>query len=109
MGYYTKYSLDLVIPDTVDYDHYDVISALRTDTNAEYALDEEGSFGGECKWYYHEEDLKKFSKQFHETVFVLKGEGEDSGDLWLKYFYNGKMQMAPAQIFYDKFDPEKLK
>jgi hypothetical protein len=63
----------------------------------------------ECKWYEHEQDMRIFSKLFPEVVFTLKGEGEEPGDLWFKYFQNGKMQKAEAIITYDPFDPKKLK
>jgi len=109
MGYRTQYSLELVVPNTVSYQYEDVISDLRSSNEgAKYALEEDGSTAEECKWYDHQEDMRAFSRKYPETVFVLKGEGEEAGDLWLRYFYNGKMQDAPANITYDAFDPKKL-
>ena len=65
--------------------------------------------GYRCKWYEHQKHMKHFSKQFPTTLFTLSGEGEEPGDLWKKYFLNGKIQVANAKITYDKFDARKLK
>lgn len=66
-------------------------------------------FESECKWYEHEEDMKKVSKEYPETIFVLEGDGEESGDIWKKYFMNGKMQSCKAIMTFENFDESKLK
>lgn len=66
-------------------------------------------FEGETKWYEHEEHMKAISKQYPDVIFQLNGEGEESGDIWVKYFVNGKMQVAEAKITFDDFNEKKLK
>jgi hypothetical protein len=59
-------------------------------------------FDGECKWYDHEDDMRRLSNVYNDIIFILNGFGEDSEDIWRKYFYNGKCQVAEAKITYDK-------
>jgi len=51
----------------------------------------------------------KISQFFPETLFTLKGEGEEAGDLWATYYYNGRYQGAKVTIKYEDFDVMKLK
>jgi NAD+--asparagine ADP-ribosyltransferase len=65
-------------------------------------------FKEQCRWYDHEFDMRRVSKHYKDVLFTLKGEGEESEDLWVKYFLNGKMQTVVARITFDDFDPSKL-
>jgi hypothetical protein len=86
-----------------------VINELRNfSEGANYAFDEKGSTQDGCKWYDHDDDFLKFSKSFPDWLFILKGEGEESGDVWKKYYLNGKKQEAKAKISFDDFDEKKL-
>ncbi len=53
--------------------------------------------------------MRTMSKHFAEVVFSLSGEGEESGDIWTKYFLNGKMQIEKAEVRVAPFDKSKLK
>lgn len=66
------------------------------------------AFYTNAKWYDHEQDMRILSAKFPEIVFWLSGQGENSEDLWQKYFFEGKMQEAYAKIVYDDFDSSKL-
>lgn len=103
MGYYTSYSLDIV-----EGDHELIKELVETNEHAAYAIDVTGDTESECKWYSCEEDLKDFSAKHPDALFKLRGEGEESGDIWEAYFKNGKMQMCPAKIVFDDYDESKL-
>lgn len=104
MGYYTNYNL------SVEPDNEKMIETVRERIeSARYALTESGDDRASCKWYGHEDDLKLISFENPNHLFTLWGEGEESGDLWVKYFKAGKMQMEKAKITYGEFDEEKLK
>ena len=92
------------------YDEQAIISEfLKEYEDARYALDGFGQSAERCKWYEHEKNLLEFSKKYPEVLFSLSGEGEESGDIWKKYFLNGKVQVATAQIIFEDPDFDFLK
>ena len=99
MGYYTSFKLEVVVDrnDEIDYEKV-VVNHIGHDP-----------FEDESEWVSHEKDMKEISKKYPQVLFELKGEGEDSGDLWKTYFKNGKMQRCTARIVYDDFDEAKMR
>ncbi|MEI2465158.1 hypothetical protein [Niallia taxi] len=53
--------------------------------------------------------MREISKLYPGVIFKLHGEGEESGDVWYKYFKDGKMQDCPAKLAFDEYDENKLK
>jgi len=105
MGYYTCYRLEII-----EGNPEGVIEALRDHSEeANRALTDEGDTEQEAKWYESDEDMKWLSTTYPEHLFMLEGEGEESGDLWRQYWRNGKCQHVSAEIVYEDFDPNKLK
>ena len=103
MGYYTRFELEFSPKD----------NAIETEVIEEQ---QKTLYGGEsdpfydaCKWYEHEQDMRAFSKKFPKKLFTLKGEGEESGDVWIKYFQDGKMQSCKATLVFPEFDTRKMK
>lgn len=87
----------------------DIIRKFRDFSDgARYAINSDGDTQERTKWYDYQSDLVEFSKQFPEWLFTLKGEGEESGDIWKLYVLNGKSQKAEARIVFDEFDHNKL-
>ena len=98
MGYYTSYDFSS--------NSEDVISEIEKRSG--YG----DSYGGtyDCvKWYEHHEQLLEISREFPDNIILLEGIGEESGDIWKKYYKNGKHQEAVAKIVFEPFDESKLK
>lgn len=108
MGYYTKYSLEIEYKDedaetierlnntTIDQGYGKIGDLIR------HGLDD-------CKWYEHDEDMRDVSKKFPNVLFILSGEGEESGDIWKAYYKNGKVQRVKAEIVFDEYNPKLLR
>jgi hypothetical protein len=106
MGYYTNYSLEVseLTPELDDFFEKETHDCGKRFYSRLLNYKSEG-----IKWYDHENDMIELSKKFPDILFILKGEGEDAEDLWVKYFLNGLMQLASARIEFEKFDPDKLR
>ena len=101
MGYSTTYTLST----TQGYDNQEEIEDFLQEISG-YPI--EFGWNDSCKWYDHEKHMKLLSRIYTETTFLLEGEGEESGDIWRKYFKNGKMQVCKAEIVFPAFDESKL-
>jgi len=116
MGYNTHYSLhlDLMIGSKKaelldDEPLREVIKKLREENEeARFALAEDGGSEQAAKWYTHADELIPFSEKYPNVLFTLSGEGEENDDIWKKYFLNGKVQVAKAEVRIPDFDPGKL-
>lgn len=97
MGYYTDYNLSF---DTSIDERQEVFDYID-ETFGEY-IDEDGYTNS--KWYHHVDNMRNVSIKFPDVLFTLSGEGEDNGDLWKKYFKNGKVQACYAEIVYPEFN-----
>ncbi len=116
MGYYTRYNLDIAVVDVktgelhpsptvqakLQWGMTSLLSELKEISGYDYL------FGEDIKWYEHEDNMRKISKKYPDVLFTLSGEGEESDDIWKKYFLNGKMQKARAKIVIPEFDFSSL-
>lgn len=53
--------------------------------------------------------LRMFSENHPYALFHLICQRDNCDNLWKEYYYQGKMHVADSQIFFDGFNPEKLK
>lgn len=108
MGYQTKYTLTIGLDDKAARER--IIRALLVNSGeASYALNVDGTTSEPCKWYEHEKDMRAFSAARRDILFTLHGEGEESGDIWNKYFLDGLCQVEKARVMIKPFDPKELK
>ena len=103
MGYMTSYKLMILDPRDPRVirlsRHYEVLAALKAQVEyADFALNRDGDTNEECKWYDAIADLREFSKQYPDDLFVLQGFGEEAGDMWIAYFLGGNTYQQPAKI-----------
>lgn len=63
---------------------------------------------GQDTWYSEQEDMVLLSTKFPSVLFAIHREGENNGDMMDTYYWNGKMQICPAIITYDDYDPAKM-
>lgn len=63
----------------------------------------------QCKWYSHEDHMRKLSKVFPDALFTLTGHGEDEEDIWREFYKDGKMHRVKAEITFPKFNEKALK
>ena len=69
---------------------------------------------GNTFWAYNvwtdEDDLsmRLLSRKYPDFFFELNGEGETGGDMWNRYFQNGKMQLSQAEITYPPYREEEM-
>lgn len=99
MGYYTRHRLEILEGDDYITDYKKEISVLAYYGNC---------FDDEIKWYDHKKNMIEYSKLHPKVVFKLSGEGEDSGDIWVEYYQNGKMQREQVVVAFADFDKSKL-
>lgn len=114
MGYITKYKLEyrfLAHQDRFEKTMLDEIYGINgaSSNGFMYEISCILKYGSHSStWYDHESYIKSLSLKYPMVVFTLSGVGEDSGDIWRKYFCAGKMQKAKTYLTYDEFDPKKL-
>lgn len=112
MGYETLYHLEWNCDRSkTDWDTIsnEIKSRQENDDNFFYGVNPFGESNDSVKWYEHEQDIAAFSKNYPDVLFTLQGEGEAAGDIWKKYFLNGKMQLCQAEITFPAYDKSKLK
>lgn len=108
MGYETYYALRITKNESKK-SNQDIIKEFRESCEmADGAFDRNGDYEDPIKWYDHEKDVAVFSQRYPDVVFKLHGVGEAGGDMWYKYFKNGKVQFCPALITFDDYDESKL-
>jgi hypothetical protein len=79
MGYQTQHKLSTVPPSE--------LKRARTAIAEGYG----DPFDDACKWYDHESDMRRVSADMRDVLFIVTGDGEDTGDQWILYALNGEL------------------
>jgi hypothetical protein len=105
MGYYTDYTLHWQAPDDARWmgprdlwaaRHAKGAEALKPETAKliafEAVLNEHNVRSStEGKWYAYHDDMLSLSKSLPGYLFVLLGQGEETGDVWRKFYTAGNL------------------
>jgi len=116
MGYITEYTLGIEQNDNnVAVDEINEFIQKERKVNKDFMyvfyedLEYNDAIYGEGKWYNFDEDMMKLSKAFPDVVFRLEGDGEESDDVWVTYYKDGKYQNAQRTVIIEEYNPNKLK
>ena len=85
MGYYTYFSLSYhgdgkEIEEFKKYEPTDKDGFVLDSDRMKTLINDE--WRDQWKWYDWEDDMKKLATKFPNILFVLEGDGEESGDIW---------------------------
>ena len=116
MGYYTKYSLEtneLEEENPLTYEGCVIpIGRITLEKHVRNITDCYSGcsfFAQKVSWWDHEENMREYSMRFPNTLFILRGLGENGiSDLWVKFFKNGKMHEGKIEVTHEPFDENKL-
>lgn len=111
MSYYTSYNLTVVNKNSFTENQLREISselARRLDEDDDFPFRQNIDDPFEWieydtrKWYDHEEDMMRLSREYPDMIFLLEGWGEEPDDVWRKYFKGGKMKICNRHYFWDE-------
>ena len=112
MGYYTSHEISVYQNDSELSEEKIkdlTVSKFRELDVIGYAFTENLNTYDSVKWYNHQSHMKILSEYIKDVVFLLEGEGEESGDVWKEYWLNGRVQKCKARLEFDDFSVKKLK
>lgn len=113
MGYLTSFSMEALHVPAQDVERMEAAIAELDMPFGDFYYDPQNQVfnaepNHEWRWYGHEDDMRKLSKQFPDALIKLHGEGENRDDVWDKYFTGGEMiEKVYAVMFMP--EPKKVK
>ena len=96
MGYYTNYKITVVHGECDLNEMAEAISKL-----SDYCFEARKGIidsGDEIKWYMCTENMTEISKLYPNVVILVDGEGEEQGDIWKEYYFNGEGERIRGEI-----------
>ncbi len=102
MGYNTTYKV-YVVNDTPAKWTLDKDLARISD----YVFDDGEAH--DIKWYEHDAEMKLLSKEHPDTIYEVRGNGEDESDVWVSFYKDGKSYKVNLAPVYPAFDEGLLR
>jgi len=104
MGYETSFKLSA----EVNLDTEEFTESLSSISDYDWWDFYDDKFQLDAKWYDYDKHMKDISKEFGSTLFKLEGEGEESGDVWIAYYKDGKGHTYRPEVIFPEFKEEDL-
>lgn len=90
MGYQTQHTLEINKKDDINGPlNEDIVEQIEENIASESGY--YWPFEDSIKWYDCEKDMLSVSKKYPDYLLTVRGEGEESGDIWATVFNNGKI------------------
>jgi hypothetical protein len=83
MGYYTRFDIEI-------RDESKNLVGDRITNEEIVGFDLKQFLFDEIKWYSYERDILKISEKFPEYYICVRGDGEETDDLWKQVYKGGK-------------------
>lgn len=117
MGYKTKYTMRVVLPDFKMWEVEDVEETSEDTSSsfqsiAERMIEIDDFFlwlgnGEPYKWRSVESSMLQLSTDFPDVMFWLDGEGSEQGDTWRSWYKNGKSECIRPELVWPEFNLPK--
>lgn len=105
MSYRTYYTISC----QTDGEEHDLTDVMVTDLSEISGYGEAQFIGqDDAKWYDCEYDMIEMSAKHPLTIFRVYGDGDGPGDLWVRWFHDGKLiglWRAPELDVPEGFEP----
>ena len=109
MSYITYFNFELIEPD-----NHELAEQIQREITAEafeMAVDKldpwNSVFDDGMKWYEWHSDCLAVSRRHPEALFLITGDGEESGDVWACFFRNGRSEEHRAPEWQPPLRPTK--
>lgn len=109
MGYYTDYELCYYPYRGNEEFEKRMLDFIADEKNGLTIVDLVLQRDGNHKWYSHDEDMLRLSKEFPMFIFELEGNGEEIDDRWRSYYKDGKMVTISPTLIWPDFNEGMLK
>lgn len=53
-----------------------------------------------CPWYEHEDDMKRVAAAHPDLYFILEGEGQEYGDIWMEVYHGNDFKRKFVEIIF---------
>lgn len=109
MGYYTNFKI--TVPEEAKLTEEILEEASGGYGWERYKKGTEFRSAESYKWYECTDDMKALSSraEYKDMLFIVEGEGEESGDIWKAYYKNGKYAHYGAIMTFPEFNEKDLK